>query len=620
MKFRHTVQLGAILALLILMYFGLQLVNQQSATMVEEAKRLFPFEPEAVRTLEIHQVDSAPVKGVRGEDGVWSIVEPDPAIRPHQKLWDRVARHLAGLKSQRTLPDGAIEPKTSGLDVPRLTVTTEAAGQEHVLQFGYLEPTQSFRYARLDGGNVFLAEKDAVFELDRSLDILRESFLVDNVESPIVRFEFARYLTVEDAENMENPPPVGEESAVLAVERDGPDSPWMQVEPVHVAANGDRVNELVTEIRTARGRNYIDHPESYADYGLEPPVARITVMDAAEGHPQTFYFGDISRATEEGGVYVRKEGEDAVFVMDGHILSLFPRSTNTLRERRLLASLKSPTRIERTGASGKDYTLALDDAGRWAMVEPPLDDTDAFYVSQFINALKMLEGLRFYPGEPEEYGLDNPEAAFRFHLAGQEAPISIRLAPAADVEGHYYVLTDAGEVASLPEEHVRFLLTGPGAFRDRALVRFDQRKVVRVDFAYEDVAYTLEKVHNRWLVTAPADHYVPNQQDAVGLVEAVANLRATGAETTDEAAGAEYEFDTPRVTLSIFVAPPEGDAEPELAGTVTVGGIVPGLEQQRFARSSVREGVFRIPQTFVESVQVVAESIRSRPGTGGPGN
>ena len=619
MKFRQTVQLGAALLLLVLLYFGQQLLSRQSDAMVEAEKAVFEFSPEDVRKIEIHQLDQEPTVGVRLDESRWEITEPNPTIRPYHPLWNSVAEALADLKNQRTLPEGALDDAAYGLEVPRLTVVAEVAGTTHTLRFGYLEPTQTLRYARLDEGGVFLADKDAVFALDRSLDLLRDSFVVENREAPIVHLEFARYLSPEEAERMDDPTRVGEESAVVVLERADGESPWTQLEPVHVAANQAAVDALVTEIQTARGRAHVDAPESFSDYGLEPPRQRITVVDNVEGYPQTFYFGEVNTEADKGGVYVRKEGDASVFLMDGHILTLFPRTTNSFRERRILTRMKSPVHLERI-AGDDSYTLALGEDGAWTMTNPALDDTDPFFVNQFISALKTIEGTRFYPGAPEEYGLDTPEATFRIQLEGVEEPVELRIGPAAEVEGHYYVLTDAGEVASVPQEHLQFLLTSAQAFRDRALLRFDALRAVKMSFRFDGVDYVLEKAHNRWLVTSPAGYFMPNQRDAENLLTAVSRLRASGAEEENPEAAAEYGFEAPRFEFSVTLSPLEADGTAETVGPLVVGAVVPGIDQERFARSAARDGVFLIKQAFVEAVQSAVAGIRRKPGAAEEGN
>ncbi|MBX3180274.1 MAG: DUF4340 domain-containing protein [Candidatus Hydrogenedentes bacterium] len=630
MKFRNTVQLGALLALLILAYFGWQYFQAQSEQLAQEAKRVFSFEGADIERLSIDQVDAEPTAGARDESGSWTIREPNPTIKPNAELWDRVAEQTARLMNERTLPEGALGLEAYGLELPRLVVGLESGGARHTLRFGFLEPTQTLRYAQLDDGPVFLVKKEAVFELDRPLELLRQSWLVDRHEAPVLRLEFARIMTEAEYERqlevVTDPPPVGTESdVVIIVERSSAEAPWMQISPVSTAANQEKVDELVKEIQYARGRHFVDAPESYADYGLEPATARITIENGAEGGGrQTFYFGDMGAVGGEGGasgVWVRKEGEPAVFLMDGHITRLYPR-INALRERRLIARRIGAFR--KLEYIGRDSSFTLErlasEGDAWSMVDPPLDDTDELYVTHYIAALKSVEGVQFYPEGPEVYGLDDPEAIIRFSGAEGEEPLEIRLTPDPGDPDRYYALTDAGEVAGVPKEHVAFAIASPQHFRDLSLLRFSLDRAQKMVFQFDGVEYTLEKAYNRWVVTAPEDRFMPNQQDAMTLLLAVAGLRAVAVEESTEADSPEYGFDAPRFTIQVTLAPEHDGGDPVVLGPLEIGAVTPGIDDERFARTASRPGVYRVKQSLIEQVGSAVAGIRTRSGGGRTGN
>jgi len=620
MKFRNTVQLGALLVFLIILFFGWQRLQVHTAHVVQEAKRIFSFELADIRKLSVQQLDAEPTTALHGEDGAWSITLPHPGIKPNVVLWDRVGNQTATLMNERSLPEDAVALESYGLTIPRLTIEVEAKGAEHTLDFGYLEPTQTFRYARLDGGPVFLVNKDAVFELDRSLDLLREAYVVENHLEPVYRFEFAPIMTEpqynEQLKTLENPPPVGTEADnPIIVERTSPEAPWTQLSPVHTAANQEKVEALVKEIQHARGRHFVDAPESYADYGLEPGMARMTIEnELGGGGRQSFYFGDLATIGEVGGVWVRKDGEPAVFLLDGHITSLFPRM-NALRERRLIT--RQVGDFQKFEYIGRDtrYTLARspESAGAWEMVDPPLDDTDELYVTQYIAALKSLEGLQFFEGGPEEYGLDQPDATLRFSGAEGTSPIELRLTADPNDPARFYALTDAGEVTAVPREHVEFVFGGAQRFRLMSLMRFSPNRVTAMDFQIDGVDYSLKKEHNRWLVVAPEGYFMPNQRDAEAILQAVVTLRAVAVEEVqEEEEPAGYGFDAPRFTFRATLAPVEVGGEEEQVGPLVIGVVVPGIDDQRFAKASTRSGVFRIKQSFIESLSAAVAGIRPK--------
>jgi hypothetical protein len=145
-------------------------------------------------------------------------------------------------------------------------------------------------------------------------------------------------------------------------------------------------------------------------------------------------------------------------------------------------------------------------------------------------------------------------------------------------------------------------------------MRFDRSRAVRMEFTIDGTSYVLEKEHNRWLVTAPDGYYMPNQQDASDLLNAVAELRAMGAEESEAEAETEYGLAEPRFVFRVGLAPTTDSGEVEMMGPLTVGGVVPGLDQQRFARSAGRSGVFHVRQAFVEAVQAVVAGIHRQAG------
>ena len=111
---------------------------------------------------------------------------------------------------------------------------------------------------------------------------------------------------------------------------------------------------------------------------------------------------------------------------------------------------------------------------------------------------------------------------------------------------------------------------------------------------------------------------MPNQSDAENLLKAVTELRSIGAEDGLEADPAVYGFDAPRFTFSVTLAPAEAGGTPEALGPLTIGAVVPNIDQQRFARTAARSGVFRIKQSFVETVTAVVSGIRPSEGAAPP--
>jgi len=146
-----------------------------------------------------------------------------------------------------------------------------------------------------------------------------------------------------------------------------------------------------------------------------------------------------------------------------------------------------------------------------------------------------------------------------------------------------------------------------------SLARFAPNRATAMDFQIDGVDYSLRKEHNRWLVMAPENHFMPNQRDAQTILQAVVTLRAVAVEeVTEEEEPGGFGFDTPRFTFSATLAPELAGGEEERVGPLEIGAVVPGIDDERFARSSARTGVFRVKQSFIETISAAVSGIRAQ--------
>ena len=611
MSFRSTLGLLLTLVLLSLAYWGYQHLGGEQERTLLRAAPVFDLAPETIRELEIQQVGRTAAVAIREEDGRWQITAPNPTIDAFQPLWDRVAGQLAGLVNHRSILSDPSEAQLAdyGLDEPKLRVYAEAEeGTEISLHFGFMEPTQTYRYALLNGETLFLVEDNQYFELNRTLLDLRNRFTVDDREADILRFEFTRVWTGREGVEMDNPPEVGEESVNIVLERDSAEAPWRMLAPADAAANQEVVDELVAEIQFAVGRNFVDNPESLADYGFEPASVRITLADDAEGREQRLYFGNLDRTTEQGGIYVMKEGQDAIFQVDAHVATLFPRSPYAFRERRLLSRQASELeRIEVRG-HGADFTLALEEGAGWRVVSPQLSDVSSTALSTFVAQLKSLSAMSFPEGLPEEYGLDQPDAWVDLTFEdGETAQLLFKWHEEAP--DYYFATQDSGDVVRMEAAVLDRILVDPNHFRSRDLMRFSRLDAVMMNFTFEERDYVLERVHGSWLVRQPANRALDNQSDADRLINALSPLRATAIESTEAGDPADYGFDAPLFTFQVLVQP-EGDPDQaQMVGPLTVGAITVDNDMERYATMEGREGVFRVSQELITQIRDILRGI-----------
>jgi hypothetical protein len=481
-----------------------------------------------------------------------------------------------------------------------------------------MEPTQVYRYARLDDGEVFLANaQKAFFEMDRSLSLLRNPYVFYVDAEPVRRIEFARFWKDENEEDGDNEEDsagrrAGEESVVVAVERDGQGKPWRLVSPVEAPASQERVGALLKEIQFATGRGHIDDPEDLADYGLDPPNARLTLFTAPGSDPQTLYLGSVNRAgAGEGGLFVKRASLPGVFLMDDHVMSLLPKSPSAFREGHLMTGAATDLhQIRYRAGDSTDLLLENDPDKGWRLVRPAVDDTDQVAVSNFIAYLKAAEGHGF-PGEPQPaWGLDEPVITVELVYQGETEPGTIKVGrPAPDVDLYYGTLEN-GTVVLLSQLDVQALTKDEYYFREKRLMAFATQQPKRLEMTVDGTRYVFDKPRGHWRVKEPQDMALESPSDVAPVIGRLYNLRAITIETETPGEDlAPYGLDAPIAVISV-VLPGSDDREAETTlGPLRVGSPAPDNTQERFAMIAGKPAVYRIGQALMDDVRETLKRI-----------
>ena len=603
MKFRNTLLLGLALILLCGGYVYTQKRNVDIKEEKQAAKRLFDFEPTAIKELRIQRLGEPVSYAEQREPGVWAFIEPDPSVRALQVLWNRVADRLSKLENQRTLNQDQKDLAIYGLEEPVLEFTF-TLDKPRTLKFGKLEPTQVNRYALMDGMIFLVDEKTAFFELNRSLFELRHRYLVNDRNSPLRSLEFARIWTQGMAdqaaeEGQDSGMEIGEESTPVTVERENGEAPWKMTSPVPAYGDQDAIKLLVDEIQFGFGENHIDHPADLRDYGLDPPAARITVVDSNSDTPQTIFLGDYNE-DEHLGVYARREGESAVFTITPHLLTVLPITTSSLRDRHLFT--QSVSELESLSIEYEDAKLVLSrDDGIWSLSSHDYTDIQELAISNYLALLKQIEMTGFTQDTTTELSLSTPEFTITGKAAGKDSPFTLKFWSIEDDDEYMYALQDTGDLGLLAKQQALALKATTNNFRSRELYSFNPNHVVNFRFTLDGTEYYTDNVHNLWLLREPEGYAFSNQSDPKSMLQILSTLKGMSILEDNTALQGLFGFDAPVLSVALILKDPANpDAEPENLGILTVGKADAEDPGYRFATISTREGVFRIPQDLLD--------------------
>ncbi|MFP4171618.1 MAG: DUF4340 domain-containing protein [Candidatus Hydrogenedentota bacterium] len=587
MNLKTTLTLLAVLGLLLGGYWLMSYTEQEAQRRDYEARRVLPYPPESFERITIHQAGGVPVTGVRESEAEWRIVEPREIDAAH-RAWNRVAHGLSQFTNQRTIAETVDEPEMYGLAEPRITVrATTEDGDSRAFRFGQMEPTQTMRYVEGPDGAVFLTQQEFFQEFDRELLDLRDRFLITaDEDDAVTRVEFARIRP--------------EETGALVFEEE--DGDWFIREPFEALAHNEMVERMVEDIVYGVGDRFIDDPEDYADYGLDPPGAQLTVKTESNPEGQTLYLGSFTVGEadedEEGGVYLRRADRDNVIVASGALLNSLPEHPDQFRQRELVT--RSAQDIRRLTYSREDHHFVLEqheDTG-WTVAEPDLEDEDQTAISNFIRALMMLEGGRHLDEEAGNIEFMDPEIEIEIEYADGSQPHPIQLGVArVNEEEERYAVQDSGAAFAISEQATALVRLDPFDFRRGELLPFSISEATAVDLSFEGTDYHFAHDGEAWTVEEPMDMRLETQGDMMALLEALNETTTVGMEQSEIPVDlTPYGLDLPLMRVSVT-------AGEETVGPLEVGDPAEDNPQHRFALAADRSQLLRISQSLINDVR-----------------
>jgi hypothetical protein len=316
---------------------------------------------------------------------------------------------------------------------------------------------------------------------------------------------------------------------------------WRVLEPL--AARGDRgpIEETMTTIVTAKmDREIADQPASLADFGLDKPVAEIT-LTLKSGSQLAL---DLGGKNPTGvWVYARERDKPSVFVLGESVLRDATRPATDFRDKTILTfDRKDVAAIE---VVLPDDTLALELAeNRWRLTRPrplPADDQVVGDLLEKLQAAKVKEFVAESPRSLEPFGLDRPvRIAIHTGKDKDRAVRALLLGKSDDQKkGVFAMRPGESSVLLLPEDVGKAVPRNVAAVRDKSVVALDRDRVTTIEVESPRGAVTLSREQDTWKMTRPEGLGV-DQVEAGALLTRVANLRALAFVAEDAAGVARY--------------------------------------------------------------------------------
>src|SRR5574337_71534 len=292
-----------------------------------------------------------------------------------------------------------------------------------------------------------------------------------------------RLWTIEDKDVEEVA--VKRKADAVALKREG--NGWVLLAPVKTKADGATARDLVTNLATARVDREIDpSPKALGEFGLDAPVAELTVKLKGKSEPLTLLLG--AKNPTGAWVYGKTKDKPAVFLLSDLVLRDATKPVADFRDKALLAFERNDVTGLEIRIDGDLLAVEPEAERKWKITKPISIRGDSDTISDFLDTLRFGKVKEFVAEKPASlapYGLDRPTRVTVWLRAGKDRAAQALLFGRADSakKGVYAMRPGEASVLLVADDLWEALPKNVGALRDKTVLDYDRDKVARLELA-----------------------------------------------------------------------------------------------------------------------------------------
>ncbi len=452
-----------------------------------------------------------------------------------------------------------------GLDKPTYTVTITgedlAKGGEkpkpirHVLKLGKeVEGTPGEFYARLDDG-------PAVFVLPASDGKELVKTHLDYVDRTLLDLKPDGITGVQRR--------MGGDALEVAKK----DGTWQVVQPADWRADEPTLQRLADSLANLKAEKVASYrSKDLKAFGLEPPAAVVTVRLAADAKPGERVLRIGKEENEKGGRFAVVEGSDTVGVLPVELSRQLTAAPAAFRDRNVARFADADRVTLERGGRKLVFTQA---GGSWKLTEPVTADVEQNELEELVNAVRRLRAAEIVaekPADLQPYGLEKPEARWRFQAGGKEM-LDLLVGGPEKAEGketpRRHAKLAGGDLVFLLDPALSRRAVAEYRSRNVWPTPLDAVQIERLTWTRDGSSFTLTKAGDTWTVAGKPDAKV-NPAAIRETLDALAGLKAARY-VADQGADLKLhgleppqvalEIQTPTAKRVLHVGRPEGESK-----------------------------------------------------------
>jgi len=388
MRWRNSLLYLLVLLILGGYYYYFEVLGEQRENEAKrQAKRIFQVKVHDINALEIDSKDRQFVR--LSKEGDWRIVAPITCEADRATL-EGLLNTLATLEAERRLSDLPQDLKPFGLVDPALKITFSDGKETRRLAIGTQNPTGESYYAKTDdSAEVFLLAQGVRGILNKGVDELRRRDLLSFEPSAVQR------IAVDWLDGRK-----------VLLERSQGRQEWKAPDHPEIELKGSKVANLLDQLHWLRAEKFLDNStERLAQYGLEPPQARVTVQSDKDQSVEL----RLGKTVDEGkGTSAFSSQLPAVVMVRADIFKDLPGTVESLQERSMMTLNKDEiARVKWRLGEEQGEVMRLEE-NKWGwrrQGKPPRELKESWRVSALAYDLGQAEytkELKPMPSAPEK--------------------------------------------------------------------------------------------------------------------------------------------------------------------------------------------------------------------------
>lgn len=343
---------------------------------------------------------------------------------------------------------------------------------------------------------------------------------------------------------------VSNTTAHIELQRDPTNLLWRLTRPMQARADNFRLAEAIQKLHGTRVRNFVtDDPRADGEsFGFHSPELELSLL-AGTNLLAGIQFGK-SPTNDAALIYARRAGFDSVVLVERQPIETWLASVNQFRDPRLVTLLAQIEEIEVRDV--EPFKLQRTGTNSWRLADSDMP-MDAEFVREVILTLTGGRITQFKDsiteGDLPKYGLVKPRRQILIRTASKPNGVtnvnSIELSFGDVKDGNIFVRrTDENPVYAIGVEDYARLAVSAWQLRQRALWRFNENDVARIEFRHGDLKTELRRAGTNSWSFAPGSQGIINNGAVEEAVRRLGLLDASAWVARGVAEAAEFGFTT----------------------------------------------------------------------------